>query len=249
MKALFLSLFLIVSSAILAFGFDMTNGVFYVDRPVECRLVSQNGNVKTNHLVAGETYTVGNTLLEMVTSNKMTFYFGGGPMIEAGTNSEFSVNLFDQEIKNLDATPRKAEFGTHNLSIQFRQGEFAVLYPNQDSNSTVMVSTPFTMYQLNGGKYYFRVSDKSSIAYVLEGDMKVHGDKNKVDTTDKGKLAVAVPFTDPASGVEDKIITSIKPLKPDEVARFSNPVLAAEKKQDDVQFFIVGNRVVGILMK
>jgi len=245
MKTLFLSLFLAIS----VLGTDMINGSFYIDSPVECRLVSQNGNTKTNQLVAGGTYMVGNILSEMVISNKMAFYFGGGPMIEAGTNSEFSVNLFDQEIKNLDVMPRKAEFGSHNLNIQFRQGEFAVLYYPDDTNSTVMVSTPLTMYQLNGGKYYFRVSDKSSIAYVLEGDMKVHGDKNRVDTTDKGKLAVAVPFTDPASGIEDKIITSIKPLKPDEVARFSNPVLAAEKKQNDVQFFIVSNRVVGILMK
>jgi len=247
MKAIFTTLMLFFAT--LFANADMTDGVFYVDAPVECHLVSQNGNIATNHLSAGNTYMVGNVLLEMNITNKTTFHFSGGPMIDIAPKSAFSINLFDQEVKNLTVPPRKADFGSHNLSVSFGVGEYSVVYPNKNPGSMITVATPFITYQLSGGKYFFRVSDKSIIVYVLEGMMQVHGDKNKVDTTDKGKLAVAIPFTDPASGVEDKIITSIKTLKPEEMERFSSPVLIAERKWGDVQFFVINGRVIGLWMK
>ena len=246
MKTLILSLLLLASTVC---GADMTNGVFYADSSVECHLISQNGAVTTNQLAAGKTYTVGNALLEMEVTNKTVFYFAGGPMIEVGPKSTLSINLFDQEVKNLNSAPRKAEFGSHNISLTFSKGEFAVIYPNKDTDSSITLATPFTSYQLNGGKYFVRISEKSVIAYVLEGMMQVHGDKNRVDKTEKGRLAVAIPFTDPASGVEDKIITSIKTLKTEEMERFAAPILQAEKKWADVQFFVVGKQVIGIWMK
>ena len=245
MKTLLLSLF--VSTAL--YGSDFTNGVFYADKSVECRLISQSGATTTNQLSVGKTYMVGNALLEIDIPEKTTFYLSGGPMIEAGFKSTLTINLFDQEVKNLSAAPRKAEFGNHNIGLTFSRGEFSVVYPNKDSNNSLTVSTPFSSYQLNGGKYFFRVSEKSVVAYVLEGMLQLHGEKNRVDITDKGKLAVAIPFTDPSSGIEDKIISSIKPLKPEEIERFSSPVLMAEKKWADVQFYIVGNQVIGIWMK
>jgi len=228
---------------------DMTTGVFYADRSVECHLIAPNGSSTTNQLAAGKTYTVENALVELEVTNQTTFYFAGGPMIGVGPKSTFSINLFDAEVKNLDSTPRKAEFGTHNLSLSFTMGEYAIIYPNKDVNSSFTLSTPFTSYQLNGGRYFVRISEKSVIAYVLEGMLQVHGDKNRVDKTEKGKLAVAIPFTDPASGIEDKIITSIKPLNPEEMERFAAPILQVEKKWADVQFFVVGKQVIGVWMK
>lgn len=247
MKSLILAFFLFAAGAI-ALGAEMTNGVFYVDNPVSCHLVSQNGAVTTNDLVGGKTYMVGNTLLEMESTNKTVFYFSGGILIDVSAKAKLSVNLFDQEVKNLDVQPRKAEYGSHNLSLAFGQGEFSVIYPNKDPNSSLTITTPFTSYELQGGKYFFRVSDKSAIVYVLEGMMNVHGDK-RVDKTEKGRLAVAIPFTDPASGVEDKIVTSIKTLKQEETERFATPILLAEKKWADVQFFVINGRVIGVWTK
>ena len=247
MKSLILAFFLFAAGAI-ASAAEMTNGVFYVDNAVSCHLVSQNGSVTTNDLSAGRTYMVGNTLLEMETTNKTAFYFSGGPLIEVSPNAKLSVNLFDQEVNNLSSTPRKPEYGSHNLSLKFDVGEYSVIYPSKDANSSLTITTPYTSYELQGGKYYFRVSDKSAIVYVLEGMMNVHGDK-RVDKTEKGRLAVAIPFTDPASGVEDKIVTSIKALKQEETERFATPILLAEKKWADVQFFVINGRVIGAWVK
>ena len=247
MKAIFTSLMLFFAT--LLANADMTNGVFYVDTPLECHLVSQNGSVKTNNLSAGSTYMVGNILLEMNITNKTTFHFSGGPMIEIGPKSSFSINLFDQEVKNLDVPPRKADFGSHNLSVSFGVGEFVIIYPNQNLGSSMTISTPLISYQISGGKYLIRVSDKSVIAFPFEGTIQMHGDK-KVESVERGKLAVAIPFVDPTSGVEDKIITSSpKMLTPNELERFSLPTINAEKKWNNVQFFVINGRVIGIWMK
>lgn len=248
MRKLILSLSLVVVSMLSSLAIDMTNGVFCADSPIESHLISQNGASVTNQLAAGKTYMVGNALVEMVASTNTTIYFSGGTVIDITPTSTLTLNLFDQEVKNIDATPRKAEFGSHNMSLAFGNGEYSVIYPNIDPLSSITISTPFTSYQLNGGKYFFRVSDKSVVAYVLEGTMQVHGDK-KVDKTEKGRIAMAIPFTDPASGIADKVISSVKALKPEESIRFSSPVQNVEKKIDNIQFFIVNGNVVGITMK
>lgn len=243
---LFCLSFVLFSTSI--FGSDMTNGVFCADSPVKAHLITQNGITTTNQLIAGKTYVVGNDILELRPVINTTFYFSGGILIDISPNSTMSLNLFDQEVKNISSVPRKAEFGTHNISLSIGNGEYSIIYPNKDQYSSITLSTPFTSYQLLGGKYFFRVSDKSVIAYVLEGTMQVIGDK-KSDKTERGKLAVAIPFSDSDSGISDKIISSIKTLRPEETTRFSSPILAAERKINDIQFFIINENVIGISMK
>lgn len=248
MKKIFAALIASIVLIFAAQGADVTNGVFYANSPVECHLIAQDGSSSTNRLVAGRTYMVGNAMAEMEITNVTDFYLGGVALIEAGTNSVFSLNLFDQEITNLDGNPSRAQLGTHNLSVMLNRGDFSVIYP-PSTNSSFTISTPLTSYELNGGKYFFRVSDKSVVAYVIEGNMLVHGDGKRVDKTEKGKLALAIPFTDPSSGVTDKIISNIKSLSDQDSGRFTNPALEAEKKWNDVQFFIVNGRVFGISMR
>lgn len=244
----FILVFLLFVAGATASASELTNGVFYVDNPVDCQLIQQNGVTTTNTIVSGKTVTVGNSLMEITTGPKTLFYFAGGPLVEVSAKSSISVNLFDREVKNLKSMPRKAEFGTCNLSLMFNIGEYCVIYPNTDSNSSLTITTPYTSYEIQNGKFYFRVTDRSAIVYVLEGMMNVHGDK-KVDKTAKGNLAIAVPFVDPASGLNDKVVTSIKPVKQEETDKFTAPVILAEKKWADVQFFVLEGKVVGIWMK
>ena len=238
MKSLIVALFLLVSSILNA---EMTNGVFYVDKNIECHLISQNGAITTNDLVAGKTYMVGNTLLEMVITNSTLFYFSGGPLVSIASNSTFTINIFDQEINNLEVTPRPVVFGNHNLNMGISSGAYSIIYPNTNVNSSFIISTPYTSYELHGGKYFIQVSDKSSIVYVIEGTMNVHGDK-KVNKMDKGKIATAKP-------VSTSILTSISTPKEEDVMKFSTSVSETYKKWSDVQFFIVNGRVIGIQMK
>lgn len=250
MKTFIISLLLFFATAVASFGQTNLNGVFYVDNAVECHLITQNGSSQTNALTAGKTYMVTDSaLVELVSSNKTTFYLSGGPMIEVSPSSVFSIDVFDQEIKNLESQPRRAEFGSHNISITLGIGEFSIIYPNTNADSILTVNTPFATYVLQSGKYFFRISDKSAIVYVVEGMMQMHGEKNRVDDTKKGSLAVAIPFVDPGSGLPDKILTSIKTLKDEENERYTTPVLLAEKKWANVGFIVVGGKVIGVWLK
>lgn len=248
MKSFIAAIFLMVSLCVASA--DTTNGVFYIDQSVECRLLAQNGDT-TNILTAGKTYmdVTGTSIVELNNTNKTTYYFSGGLVVQAAPSSVFSIDVFDQDVKNLAEQPRKAVFGSHNISLTFTKGEFAVIYPQADNVSSLTINTPYAAYQMSVGKFLFRVSEKSAIGYVGEGMMQVHGDKNKVDTTDKGKLAVAIPFQDSANGMTDKILTSIKSLKPEDTANYIKPLVEADKKTNDIQFVVIGGRVLGVLEK
>jgi hypothetical protein len=248
MKKLFSALF---ASIILIFSAcaDMTNGVFYINNPIECQLIVSSGVTSTNRLSSGTTYVVGEALVEFEVTNQTGFYFSDGTTIVAESASEFSINSFDQEVLNLESTPTRAEFGTHTLNIMLSKGEFSVICSNTDTNSSTMISTPYSAYQLNAGKYYFRVNDKSAVAYVLDGNMQVHDDRDVITPADKGKISVAIQFINPLSGKGDKILSITKTATADEVAHLSPPILLADTKADNVQFFIVGHRVIGIKVK
>ena len=249
MKSFVASVLLFLAVCIASADSISTNGVFYVDNAVECHLIAQNGTVTTNNLTAGKTYMVGDVLLELQNGEKTTYYFSGGPLIECSPSSVLSINLFDQEVNNLLEQPRKASFGSHNLGITLDKGEFSIVYPSTNLQSSFTINTPFATYEVSNGKYFVRVSDKSSIAYTLEGIMQVHGEKNRTEKTSKGNLAVAIPFSDPGTGVEDKILTSIKTLKQEENDRYASPILLAEKKAANVGFIVVGGRVIGVWLK
>lgn len=239
MKAIFVAILLFVASAVVALGTDLTNGVFYVDNPVECHLIAQNGAIKTNQLVAGNTYMVGNILVELCPTNKTTVYFSGGPIIEANANSVLTINSFDQEVKNLNASPRVAAFGTHNLNLMLGVGDFTILYPPADVNSTFAVSTPLALYDVKSGKFIFQVSPQKSLVYVLDGMLQVHGDKNRVDSAKKGSKSIT-------GQIDTEIATTTRNINSTE----TNTVAAAhgiDSKASTVRFEVIQGRVIGVL--
>jgi hypothetical protein len=245
MKNILIGLFLFVGTLL---GADITNGVFHVNNPIDCVFVSQNGNVRTNSLETGRTYVVGSTLMELKSIDAAYLSFSGGPMMLIGPKSELTILLFDQEVENLTFPPHRATFGCHTLNMAFTKGEFSIVYPNKNSNSSVNINTRYADYELTGGKYYFKLTSKSALVYVVDGGMVVHNNK-KADVVDKGNLVVAVPFADTDSGLDDKIIISVKRAKPEEVEKFSSPLLPMEKYAGDMAFYVIDGKVVGIPLK
>lgn len=246
MKAILASILL---SAATMLGADLTNGVFYVDNNVQCVLVEQSGQMTTNRLEAGKTYKMGDALAEITTQSPTTIYFSDGPMIQTGTETKLAILSFDQEVENITSTPAKAKFGYHTLNLSLDRGEFSIVYPNKNEYSRVNASTQYAAYELVGGKYYFRVYEQSVVAYVMDGGMTVHGDKSRTDDVEKGKLAIAVPFLDVASGLQDKIVTSFKQAESEEIEVFAKPLIEAEQRFLDVDFFVIGGKVIGFQLK
>jgi hypothetical protein len=229
---------------------EFTNGAFCLDKNAESTFISQNSTPGMNRLELGKTYQVKDGVLEIKTLESTTFYFSGGFVFQASADSEFSVLSFDQNIENISSIPKLAKFGSHILSFQFTKGEYALLYNNKgNENSTINISTAYSDFELQGGKYYFKLTGKSVLGYTLDGKMNVHGYKNKVKSVDLGEYALASPFRDNDSGVDDKFVLSIRKAKDTEAAKFSTLVLSVEPKLMDVEFFVIDGKVVGIWLK
>lgn len=182
------------------------------------------------------------TLIELFPTNATAMYFAGGPLVEAAPTAELDITGFDQEVKNLSAQPRLAEFGPQIINLNFKFGEFVVINPT-NTNSSLMISTPYAAYELSGGKYFFHVTKASTIVFVMEGTLSVYSDKKNAEKVEKGTMSIA--FADPAY----KIITGIKSLNAEQLKHFSDPILATEKKVNNVRFVVVGGLVIGVLLK
>jgi hypothetical protein len=239
---------MLFTSVLLCAEVTTTNGVFYVDNDVECLLVTQGGGNTTNVLKAGMTYPVGNALIELKSTNMTSFLFSGGPLVQVSPNSIFTVIMFDQEVENIDSAPQRAKFGNHTLNLALSKGEVCILYPNKDTNSRVNVNTHYADYELSGGKYYFKLTSKGALVYVVDGGMVVHGEKSRTDVVDKGNFTLA-NSADTEFGLDEKVTTSFKKAKPEEMERFALPVISAEKTCSNVTFFVVDGKVIGIPLK
>lgn len=231
MKAIILSLLLSVSSLL---GAD---GVFYVDKPVEAHFIAQSGATTTNQLAEGSSTSVGDKLIELCPKDKTTVYFSGGPIIQVDAGAVMTVNVFDQEVKNLTNSPCLAVFGTHNLSLGLTKGTFNVSYGKQDENSTFAISTPIALYQVNVGKFLFQVSDAKSLVYVLDGMLTVHGDKNRVDSAKKGSKSIT-------GQIDTEIATTTRPINPTESSNLAT--MQTRDNASAVQFIVIDGRVRGV---
>ena len=231
MKTVILALFLAASTLFAA------DGVFYVDKSVETRVIAQNGATTTNVLPSGATGFVGNsTITELRPSEKTTFRLPSGPIISADGGSVFSINVFDLEVKNLTNQPCLAEFGSHNISIVITKGNLNVTYPAQDENSSFTIASPLAMYQLNKGQFIFQISDQKSLVYVLDGMMTVHGDKSRTDSAKKGSKSIT-------GQIDTEVATTTRPINQQE-----SSTLATMQTKDSasVYFIVIDGRVRGV---
>jgi len=227
---------------------DIMGGAFVLTQDSESNIISHNNNITSGKIIAGKTYLIDDKIIEISTTTNTSLYLSGGIIIDIGANSKLSINLFEQDILNINDLPRLAKIGNHNINITFDVGDFSIIYPSYTTQSYFSINTPITSYQLTGGKYNFKITDISVIAYVYEGSMEIVEDK-KTDKREKGKLTISIPFSDSNSGISDKIISSVKTINSTETNKFNSNVLLADKKTNDVQFFIIDKQLVGISLK
>jgi hypothetical protein len=217
-----------------------TEGVFYVNKSIISHQIAQSGMTITNKLIAGSTSIIeSTTLTELLPLEKTTVYLSGGFIIEADNNSVFSINAFDQEVKNLTNSPSLAIFGPHNINIMLSKGNFIISYKSKNEDSICTISTPLAMYQLNEGEFLFQISNEKSLVYVLDGMMIVHGDKNRADSAKKGSKSIT-------GQIDTDVATTTRPINVEE----NNSIIAAteNKTLEDIRFIIIDGKVRGVKM-
>ena len=147
-------------------------------------------------LVTGTTYGIDtNASYWFVTTNdSFILYFSNEMLLKVYTNSDFTINIANQEVLNLSSKipPQKAKFGSHNFAGTLINGTIIISYSGETSNSSCVVSTPMTDIELHNGLFYFRVTDNNLIVFVLKGSIKSYNDKLKENVITKGYALISV---------------------------------------------------------
>jgi ferric-dicitrate binding protein FerR (iron transport regulator) len=202
-----------------------------------------------NPVVIGKTYSVDRTVFSLITTNDtVTFHFSNGLTAKIGTNSNFSVNDFQQEILNTNSEPEKARVGANMLTTTLLTGEGFFVYDGGDSNSMCSVSTAFVDVELLKGKFYFSCNEKSVNIVVLEGSLRTHGEHNKTELVEAGLVVLANPVQYQSKLFDEKVVMATKKVK----SAVATSLLTEINPLSDVArhwiFVTVGGNLFGVLI-
>lgn len=201
----------------------------------------------SNPFVKGKTYTFNKTSYAVVTTNDaVTLRFSNGLIANIRTNSNFTINDFQQELLNPTGEPSKAKFGSHVLTTTLLDGEGVFVFDGGDSNSMASVSTPLVDIELLKGKFRFQCSEKGVVVYVLEGSLRYHGERGRNDVVEAGKAVVAAPIQFQTKMIDDKVFLNTKKIKTDEHARLLNDAKSVESSTPQVVFAVVNGALLGV---
>lgn len=227
--------------SIKSFAQTTVNGSFYISEgKPSYQVTTPTRKSEVNSLLTGVTYKVADGIYDLSTGNESsTLLFSNDILIKLGTNSSFSINSFSQDILNMDNPPQKLQFDNYSLNVGLQKGEALISRTETNSNSLCVFSTKYADFELLSGKIIAKVTDKTVIIYVIDGLVRVHEDKPTIEVVGAGNMIIAVPFLDPSSGLEDKVVTSVKRIKDGDI-----PKLADVKS--DILFTVVDGRIVGV---
>lgn len=171
------TIILMMLLAVTLFGESTQNGVYI-----------QNGKTIEIDLKVPHAYYSVNT-----TNNSSIIYFSNGLTSKIETNSQFIIDGFTQEIFNTNSYPEKAKLGASMLNVSLMNGIAYFIYPEDDTNSTCVVSTPLTDIELHRGSFYFVVNENTILALVIHGSLTAYGDKKEKKDVLAGDTLIAIP--------------------------------------------------------
>lgn len=250
MKSMLISLLLFLVCKT-TFAQVYTNGAFSVlDGTANYQLVGGGKGNLIHKFEKGKTYSVGKEQYDIIsTNNDTTLLFCNGLATKLSTNSELIINSFGQEIENLDDIPRKARFANQVLTLSLMSGESLFVYDISDvssTNASCVVSTPFMDVELSKGKFYFNVTEKSVVVFVLEGGAKAYGERKKQVITTTGYAIVS--YINEVGILEAKYSLESQKTKPEKVKEFLARTKALDIVNDTI-FVNVDGKLLGVSLK
>ena len=181
----------------------------------------------------------------MPTNSPEELYFSNDLLVKVGTNSDFLVNSFFQEVYDIKSDPKKTKFGNANFAASLMNGSAIVVYGGGDSNnSSCVISTPMTDLELYKGTFYFKVSENKVLVFVLNGSLKSHADKGRENVVTVGYAVIAVP--NDIGLLEAKISLGAEKVRPVIIDKLNTEVKDIGKNK--IVFATVNGKVIGILI-
>lgn len=178
------------------------------------------------------------------TSNiPVILYFSNGLAAEVDTNSEFSVDEFVQGIYNTNSYPEKVKTGESSLTVSLNNGITYFVYPEDNTNSECIVSTPLVDVQLHKGSFYIVVTDNNILVITVDGSCDVGNKKDKKQIT-AGNALLAIPNN--IGILDSKISLNPQKMKPEVLNKLSATIKQLSNIQNHVIFVRIDGKIVAV---
>jgi hypothetical protein len=173
-------------------------------------------------------------------------YFSNGLSSKVETNSELNVNSFIQEITNTNTNPEKAKFGPSTLNVGLMKGSAYFVYPEDDTNSSVVVSTPLADIEIHKGSYYFVVNEKNILVLVIDGSATAYGDKKDTKTVNAGNALIVMP--NDVGILDSKISLSMQFIHEPVLNKLKASVKEISNLKNETLFIRINGKTIGVLI-
>ena len=209
--------------SIAAFGQIATNGVFVAE---------------------GKTIEVSN---DIYTVNKpAVVLFSNGLISKVETNSELQINSFFQDVNNTNKNPERAKFGQSTLAATLTDGSAFFVYPETDTNCSVVVSTPFADIELHKGAFYFVVNTNNAVCLVIDGTFTAHGEKKQEKKLEAGSALVVAPT--PQGIFDTKFSFSSMAIYDSTMAKYKTTIKDLSTNANSIIFIRIDGKTVGVTL-
>lgn len=178
------------------------------------------------------------------TNNTEILYFSNGLSSKVETNSELVVNSFVQDVLNTNSYPEKAKFGSSILNVILMNGTSYFVYPEEDTNSSVIVSTPLTDIELHKGVFYFAVSENNILVLVIDGSLTAYGEKKDTKNVISGNALIVIPNR--VGILDSKISLSMQFIHESVLNKLKASVKEISNFKDNTLFIRINQKTIGV---
>lgn len=225
-----------------------TGGVFVnsASTNLSYNLIGKHTNV-LQQLIVGKTYHLASDLMEVktVTGQRAALAFSTGLQVGIAPDSTFSVDSFNQNVKNDVLNPEELQADYAITTLSLLDGEVELICPKMDTNSQCILQTPFVNVNLAEGRLCIKSNPKYVMISAIEGSVTVVDSKNKKSVIDKGQLGLIIPYP----GRDGEIMVTTKAISPEELDKTTKSLNTLALHSKDVLFIVLDKRIVGVRLK
>lgn len=210
----------------------------------------------TNRLDVFTTYPVGINTFELSTDKGQSanLLLANNSIIKIMPESDFRIDSFNINVKNVQQYPVKVESESYNLNLAITKGEVFFITQATNAFDLLILQTPVSNIGLGNGIYHVTVETNTVIIYILDGYLDVYDNvTNKKENVKEGNVVLIHPppklSTKRANTFSDKMITSVKKSSSND----SDPLLKSIENitniHEEILFACINSNIIAIKIK
>ena len=132
------------------------------------------------------------------------------------------------------------------LNVGLMNGSAYFVYPEDDTNSSMIVSTPLADIELHKGSYYFVVNEKNILVLVIDGTATAYGDKKDTKTVNAGNALIVMP--NEVGILDSKISLSMQFIHEPVLNKLKSVVKEISNLKNETLFIRINGKTIGVLI-